>query len=41
MGVDKNSSQEIGLYPKSLPKNLTHNCQDHVVTMDLLTLGKS
>jgi hypothetical protein len=41
MGADKNSSQELGLYPKSLLKNLAHTCQDHVVTTDLLTLGTS
>jgi hypothetical protein len=41
MGADKNSSQELGLYPKSLLKNLAHTFQDHVVTTDLLTLGTS
>jgi hypothetical protein len=25
--------------PKSLPKNLAHTCQDHIVTTKLLTLG--
>jgi hypothetical protein len=41
MGADKKSCQEFGLCPKSLPKNLAHTCQDHVVTTDLLTLGTS
>jgi hypothetical protein len=40
-GADKKSCQEFGLWPKSLPKNLAHTCQDHVVTTDLLTLGTS
>jgi hypothetical protein len=41
MGADKKSSQELGLCPKSLPKNLAHTCQDHVITTDLLSLGIS
>jgi hypothetical protein len=33
--------KNLAYAPKSLPKNLAHTFQDHVVTTDLLTLGTS
>jgi hypothetical protein len=33
--------KNLACAPKSLPKNIAHTCQDHVVTTDLLTLGTS
>jgi hypothetical protein len=33
--------KNLAYAPKSLPKNLAHTCEDHVVTTDLPTLGTS